>query len=69
MIKLGNHLGVGFEILAVTVPPGAGDADKGHTGFNHPPRHQRLLTEERRAVAITDPLGFQFDVEKRLAAH
>src|SRR5438046_1748158 len=60
---------MGVEIVAMAIPPGAGDADKGHARLDEPPRHQRLLAEQRRPIEVADSLRLAADVEEPFAPH
>jgi len=69
VIQLGDQLLVDVEVLAVTVPPAAVEADERHPRFDQPPGHQRLLAEQRRAVAVAHRLRLAGDVEEAVAGH
>ena len=69
VVELGDHLLVGLEVLAVAVPPGAGDADERDAGLDQPAGDQGLLAELGRPVLVADLLRLARDVEERLAGH
>ena len=68
-VQLRHHLLVRLEVLPVAVPPRAAHAHEGHARLDHPPRHQRLLAEERRAIRLARLRRLLGQVEERLAAH
>jgi hypothetical protein len=50
VVEFGDQFLVRLEVLAVAVPPGTGDADERHAGFNQAAGDQALFAKLRRAV-------------------